>query len=181
LPFVDRGKEVGEALEIKLLNLAKQPFVDPLRDLAAPDSSEWLPLSPELDGEWAGLFTPWENTDAYLGGTRPGAAWLARRRLPAIATGIRLWWELRGWRDTGDPERYRGQWNESIPITAYLGWPAYLIAAAVETVLCENCGRVTIQGRRFCGGRECDRARAVARKRLGRSAALRHVDIEPNG
>ena len=143
MPFADGPQRVGQALEVGLLNPAKRPFIDPLRDLAGEDGPEWLPLSVELDGEWAGLFTPWESTDAFVGGTRPGAAWLARRTLPATATGIRLWWQLRGWRDAGDAERYRGHWEDSLPITVYLGWPAYAVAAASDTVPCANCGRTT--------------------------------------
>ena len=154
-------------------NLAKQPLVDPLRDLAAEDGPEWLAMSVEPIGEWSGLLTDWESTEAFVSGSQPGAVWSAARTRRVICPEAKHWWQLRGWRDAGDSTRYRGHWEEPIAITVFLGWPAYAVAAAVETAPCEGCGKATIQGRRFCGGPECNRARAIARQRVSRSGPTR--------
>jgi hypothetical protein len=65
--------------DMDLVLPAKWPLVGPLRDTAAEDDQSSLPVAPELDGPWAGLFTPWEHTDAFLAGIRPGESWLLRR------------------------------------------------------------------------------------------------------
>jgi len=171
--FASPPREVGDSLVIQMENLAKRPLVDPLRELAAEDTPEWLALSVQPDGEWAGLLTDWEGTDAFLAETQPGAAWSAARTRRVICPAPKHWWQLRGWRDAADSRRYCGQWEEPIPITVFLGWPAYAVAAAVSTAPCDSCGKATIKGRRFCGGPECNRARAIARQRASRSRPVR--------
>lgn len=47
MPFASKPHEVGDSLVIQMENLAKQPLVDPLRDLAAEDGPEWFATSVE--------------------------------------------------------------------------------------------------------------------------------------
>ena len=169
MPFAG-GSLVLDPTNIELVNPAKRPFVDPLRDTGAPDEKDWLLLAPELEGEWAGALHAWEHSDAFLAGVNPGPAWLRQRMRQAVAPGARLWWELKGLRDAGDLRRYGSEmWAHPMPVTVYLGWHSYVVEATGATLRCPACGGFTIQGRQYCGSRDCDRARAVARKRLSRS------------
>jgi hypothetical protein len=169
MPFAG-GSLVLDPTNIELVNPAKRPFVDPLRDTGAPDEKDWLLLAPELEGEWAGALHAWEHSDAFLAGVNPGPAWLRQRMRQAVAPGARLWWELKGLRDAGDLRRYGSEmWAHPMPVTVYLGWHSYVVEATGATLRCPACGGFTIQGRQYCGPRDCDRARAVARKRLSRS------------
>ena len=148
----------------------KRPLVDPLRDSARPDDDTVIPIRVEFAGEWSDLLTDWEHTDGFLAGPEPGVAWL-RQRVKRIAMPYGRWWcELRGQRDARDSRRYFGTWREPISVTAYLGWPAHLVAAAGTVGRCPACRRVVIGGRLYCGAPQCDRARAAHRQRSGRAA-----------
>lgn len=148
------------------------PLVDPLRDTLAPDEEGILPLAPELDGRWAGLLTPWENTDAFLGGSRPGSAWLDRRMAKAVAPSDRQWWEIRGLREADDALRYGPEMWAPRAITLYLGWHAYAVGAAGDVGRCQACGRPTTRDRRYCADSACSRARAAERQRRHRAGSL---------
>jgi hypothetical protein len=149
---------------------AKAPLVDPVRELLQDDDERVLPVAVGVTGDWAAVFTPWENLDGLMGLKTPGDAWLARRTAHVLASSRYLWSTIEGWYDAGDCDRYRGHWHEPIAVTAYLGWPAYLIAAVGRTSRCPVCDRTTVQGRLFCGAIECNRTRAVERQRVSRGS-----------
>lgn len=149
---------------------AKGPLIDPVRELMQDDDETVLPLDVGVTGAWAAVFTSWENLDGLMGLKTPGDVWLGRRTARVVASSRQFWSMIQGWHDAGDERRYRGQWSEPIAVTAYLGWPAYLIAVAGVSGRCPACGCTTVQGRRYCGVPACDRARAAKRKRLSRAA-----------
>jgi hypothetical protein len=170
LPF-SRISPTSNGLRVEAELPAKWPLVDPVRDAARVDTeSEWAIL-PVLGGDWAGFLTGWENVDGFTATLKPGAAWLARRTASAISPTGRLWWEIRGLHDANDGHRFEGEWARPVAITLYLGWPAYVLAAAGQTTPCEACHRAAIQGRRYCGTLGCNRARATERRRRSRSGA----------
>jgi hypothetical protein len=167
-------REAGDGIDVHTSLPAKLPLVDPLRDTAGVDDESYLPLVPVKAGEWGSLLTPWENVDGLLATHTPGQAWLDRRTAQAMVPSDRWWWEVRGWRDGGDGHRYEDMERHPISVTVYLGWPAYVIAAAGKTTRCPQCGGARIQGRQFCRAPECDRARAAERKRVSRAGAEAH-------
>lgn len=148
---------------------AKRPFVDAVRDTAKPDDEHTLPVEPQIQGDWRPILSSWEHVDGFMASPEPGPAWLRARSAQVRATNGRFWWQLRGYRDAGDIARYgRELWDQPHAVALYLGWPAYLVAQAGQIRRCHACGGAAIGGRRYCGSRECDRARAAARKRLSR-------------
>jgi len=145
------------------------PLVDPVGDAAQFDDEAVDPISARKPEPWDGLLTDWEHRDGYFGGVAPGTAWLARRSAHVRALDGRWWWQLRGLREGSEPVRFRGQWDEPVAVSVYLGWPAYMCAVAGTVTRCAACGvRFTIGGRRYCGSTDCVRARASDRQRIRR-------------
>ena len=152
--------------------LTPLPLIDPMHDTARADDERTLPIAPAFEEPWLSFFTPWEHTDGFLGKGAPGPLWLSHRSSSVRMPTSRWWWELRGLKDAKDPERYHGEWTRQAPIRAFLGWPAYLFSQAGELSRCE-CGALCIQGRRYCGAPDCNRARSTQRKRTSREAQRR--------
>jgi hypothetical protein len=148
---------------------ARLPMIDPLRDAAREDDAQTMPVRPELQGPWGPLLTEWEHVDGFVAGPGPGETWLEERKRNARAASGRLWWQLHGLRDAGDPKSYgREMWSAPHDVSLYLGWPAYLAARAGTVSTCEACHRPAIQSRRYCGSADCDRVRRRERQRLSR-------------
>jgi hypothetical protein len=138
LPFGEI-REDGDELDVTTFIPAKLPLVDPLRDTAGLQDEHYFRLTVGKEGEWGTILTAWENLDGFLGTTTPGQAWLDRRTAQVVMPGDRVWWEVRGWRDAGDGNRYLAMGSRPIGVTVYLGWPAYIIAAAGKTTRCPQC------------------------------------------
>lgn len=169
LPVVAIRKVNG--LVERLIELpGKRPLVDPLRDAARTDDDTVIPVTTEFAGEWSGILTEWEHVDGFLAGPNPGGAWLGQRMRRVAMPFGRWWWELRGRRDAGDSNWYDDRWHDPTSITAYLGWPAYVLAAVGQVGRCPGCGGPTVEGRQYCGDADCDRDRASARQRNRRAA-----------
>ena len=158
---------------------AKVPLIDPVRELMQEDDETVLPVTAGVTGDWAGVFTPWENLDGLMGLKTPGEAWLRRRTARTVAPFRGFWSIIQGWHDVGDGARYQGMWRDPLVVTVYLGWPAYFISAAGETTSCPACAKVTIQGRQYCGTVDCNRARAAARQRTSRAASRQQRRTAP--
>jgi hypothetical protein len=150
---------------------ARLPLIDPVRELMQEDDETVLPLTAGVTGDWAPVLTAWENLDGLMGLKTPGEAWLRRRMARTVAAYRGFWSIIEGFHDADDGARYEGMWGDPLVVTVYLGWPAYFISAAGEITSCPACSRVTIQGRRYCGTLDCNRARAAARQQTSRAAS----------
>lgn len=141
------------------------PLIDPIRDGARLDDDTVFPICFGFPDPWRGVLTAWEELDGALGRADPNEAWLRRRQVTTL--------ELQGWHEEEHTSRYEGMWREPRQITAYLGWPAYLLDVASPQGTCDECGGATVPGRRFCVDPACRRVRAAARQRSSRAGRNR--------
>ena len=164
------------------------PWASSLSDAAVAFMNRDTEIQGKYAGErilagdpWDGTLSEWEAQDAPANGwDEHSTAWYLRERTETVVMPTQIWDELRGLKECGDASRFvpedtiERRANPGAVVQVFLGWPAYLLAAASEApARCRQCGGPVVSGREYCRTDACDKARNTIRQRESRAARSR--------